>query len=969
VRDSDKHPTPPRTQIGVGPTARDRPSASPLSFSGMLSLDSEGTVVSPPLEPEAGADLAPGTIINQYELIRELGRGGMGVVYAARDRQLGRRVAIKFLRDVTEEVAERFLIEARATAQCPHENIVIIYEANTYESMPFMVLEMLDGHPLRHLMGEFGDGNLVPASRVVELILPVARGLACAHDRGIIHRDLKPENIHVTHAGQVKVLDFGIAKAKDAANTPGRRGGELSRSLQLTNAGVMVGTLPYMSPEQMQGGELDQRSDLFALGIIMFEMLAGKHPVEPLTTEGMFENLVSPEPMRSARTLPDVPFELAEVIDRCLAKSRDQRMPDAHELARALEALLPDRRGRRLADGESPYPGLTAFQESDADRFFGRTRDIARMVTRIRELPLTAVVGPSGVGKSSFIRAGVGPALKSSGERWDIITIRPGRQPLSALAGVVERLVERTLSVASSAPRLIDHDGMVTRIRREPGFLGTLLRERAREANGHILVFVDQLEELYTLVPDAAERQAFTAALGGIADDPTAPLRVVVSMRSDLLDRAGADVRFMEELTRGMVFLAPPDHEGLREALVAPIEMVGYRFESADMIEDMLASLAETPGALPLLQFTAGKLWDLRSRDRRLLTVESYNAIGGISGALATHADDVIASMTPAARALTRSVLRSLVTPERTRAIAELSELHQLSPDPGDTARIIDQLVGARLLVVQNRDAGSSVELVHESLIKSWPTLRRWLDDDAEDEQLRTQLAVAAKQWEAKGRAAGLLWRGEALDEARRWFDAQPRELSPRDRAFLEDAFALATRGKRRRVIALGITLSLLTAIAVVASIAFMRVRAEQAKTEEALAQVEEERDKVVAAQKDKLAAEGQMTVAEARKRDAEAKKRAAEEAERLARDQSAAKDLTIEEQNVLLKKEKAEAEKKAAEALLAKKDAERATKDAVKMADKLEANRKELEIKLAAERKLREEAERRGKGLSKELK
>ncbi|MBA2542157.1 MAG: serine/threonine-protein kinase PknK, partial [Deltaproteobacteria bacterium] len=645
--DRDNFPTA-QTRIGVGPTTER--GARPVSFSGMVSLDTEGTLVSAFPEPAAGSDLSPGTLINQYELIRELGRGGMGVVYAARDRQLGRRVAIKFLRDVTEEVADRFLIEARATAQCSHENIVIIYEANTYEGMPYMVLELLDGHPLRQVMGEFGSGNLLPSSRVVELILPVARGLARAHDEGIIHRDLKPENIQVTTTGGVKVLDFGIAKATSDGSAV-RRSQVVNRSLQLTNQGSLVGTLPYMSPEQMAGIDVDHRSDIFALGVIMFEMLSGEHPVTPLTSEALFENLVSEAPMRSARTIQDIPFELADIVDRCLAKQRDARMADAHELARCLEALLPDRRGRRLADGESPYPGLSAFQESDADRFFGRGRDIARMVARIREQPMTAVVGPSGVGKSSFVRAGVGPALKSSGERWDIVTIRPGRQPIASLASILERV----LGAGVSSPSLMTHEQLLDRIRREPGYLGTVLRERARENGGHILVFVDQLEELYTLVADPAERQAFTSALGGIADDVTAPLRVVVSMRSDLLDRAGNDVRFMEELTRGMVFLTAPDREGLREALVAPIEMVGYRFESPDMVEDILAALADTSGALPLLQFAAAKLWDARSRDRRLLTVESYNAIGGITGALATHADDVVASMSSSARMVART--------------------------------------------------------------------------------------------------------------------------------------------------------------------------------------------------------------------------------------------------------------------------------------------------------------------------
>src|SRR5262249_15135319 len=162
--------------------------------------------------------------------------------------------------------------------------------------------------------------------------------------------------------------------------------------------------------------------------------------------------------------------------------------------------------------------------------FFGRAGDIARMVARVRERPLTAVVGSSGVGKSSFVRAGVAPALKASGERWEVLTLRPGRHPLAALASTVER-------------------AGVTQLRNEPGYIGFMLRERARSLDGQLLVFVDQFEELYTLVQDAGERRAFTAALLAIADDAAAPLRVVLSMRADFLDRVADDARFTEELS------------------------------------------------------------------------------------------------------------------------------------------------------------------------------------------------------------------------------------------------------------------------------------------------------------------------------------------------------------------------------------------------------------------------------------
>ncbi|HEY6038273.1 MAG TPA: serine/threonine-protein kinase, partial [Kofleriaceae bacterium] len=377
----------------------------------------------------SGVGLAPGTRIGKYELIRELGRGGMGLVFAARDTQLGRRVAIKFLLNATRTVAERFIVEAQTTAQCNHENIVIIHEVNQLDDMPFMVLEFLEGQTLRATMGSFGASALMPPSRVVELMLPIARALARAHGMGIVHRDLKPENVFVTSTGQVKVLDFGIAKALGTRDQP--RPGAINRTMfstdqptNLTREGAMVGTLPYMSPEQMGMGEVDARSDIWAVGIMLWEMLLGKHPVEPLTTDALITNAISEDPMPSLReAAPHLPDSLIALVTGCLRKRHVERIPSASELVRRLEDMLPGRQGRQLGEGESPYPGLTAFQETDANRFFGRSRDISRMVARVRELPITAIVGPSGVGKSSFIRAGVGPALKASGEHWE-----PGRK-------------------------------------------------------------------------------------------------------------------------------------------------------------------------------------------------------------------------------------------------------------------------------------------------------------------------------------------------------------------------------------------------------------------------------------------------------------------------------------------------------------------------------------------------------------
>ena len=729
--------------------------------------------------------LSPGAMVHGYELIRELGRGGMGVVWAARDVRLGRRVAIKFVLHAERAAAERFLVEARATAQCDHENIVVVHAADEHLGMPYMVLEFLEGQTLREVMQA---QPRLPPSRVGELMLPVARALARAHERGIIHRDLKPENVFVTAAGAVKVLDFGIATALGSAADE-----------------TMVGTLAYMSPEQMGLDTIDHRSDVWAVGVMMFELLAGHHPVDPPTQQALINNAADDAPMPSLGG-----DALAMIVDACLRKVKHQRIGSAAELADRLAALAPR---RRIGADDNPYPGLTAFQERDADRFFGRTREIARMVARVRERPLIGVVGPSGAGKSSLVRAGLLPALASSGDPWIAITLRPGRYPLSALAGLAPGL----------DPALIAA---------QPGLLAAGLRERARQAGAHLLVFVDQFEELYTLVGDPAQRRAFTAALAGIADDASTPLRVIVSMRSDFVDRVAEDPRFADELARGMMFLTTPDPAGLREALVEPIEMVGYRFESPAIVDEMLAALQATPGALPLLQFAAARLWDARDRDRRLLTLASYRAIGGISGALATHADEVLAGMDQTARRTAQRIFRSLVTPERTRAIGELAELEQL----GDTARrVLDQLIAARLLVVQQRGdtGGSTLEIVHESLIDRWPTLRRWLDADEEDAALLTQLSAAAKQWDQRGRPSGLLWQGEALEETLRWRRQRPRELSDRDRAFVDAATALSRRGARRRRTLSIAAFVVLGAIATGAIVGFLRVRSAEQVAEE----------------------------------------------------------------------------------------------------------------------------------------
>jgi serine/threonine protein kinase len=952
--------------FGPGPVAEGAPTPSPFTpapaFTPMPASQADAGTgswdVSTGVHSQAAAP-RPGVRIHQYELIREIGAGGMGTVFLARDTRLGRRVAIKFLQSNHPELTQRFLIEARATARCSHENIVVIYEVGEHFGSPYMVLEFLKGAPLtRQLEG----GQKLPYTRAVELMLPVLRALAVAHEQNIVHRDLKPDNIFVTEGGTLKVLDFGIAKvvqgdgpfaaerpmSSDAIRLPSESELAEGGNTELTRRGTIVGTMKYMAPEQWGIGiEVDHRADIWAAGVLLYRMIAGRHPLYPLDGSQLVVVAMLDRPMpRLREAVSDVPKELADVIDRCLLKRKEDRWPSARELLAALEPFQASRfHTRELRIDESPYAGLSSFQENDAARFFGRGREIAAMVTRLRDRPLMAVVGGSGVGKSSFVRAGVVPALKRSGEAWETLIIRPGRSPMAALANLVSPLVGTSPTLADE---VAEQQKLAQKLTGEPGHLGTLLRSRARRENRRILLFVDQFEELYTLVSDPDERAAFTACLAAVADDATAPLRVVLSIRADFLDRVSEDQGFLGELSQGLFFLGAPSRDGLRDALVQPAEMAGYQFEMPAIVEDMLDHLETTPGALPLLQFAAAKLWEQRDSARHLLTHHSYAAMGGIAGALASHADSVMAELSPQAQTLGRALFLRLVTPEHTRAIVAMDELRELSRDTGEIQRLLEQLVAARLLLVQStggdQGASSTVEIVHESLIHSWPTLRRWLDETQDDAALLDQLRTAARQWQAKNRDPGLLWRGDTADEARRWYRRYHGPLSDVQKAYLDAVFAQALSAQRRRrqaVIAGFAAMGVLITAAVVAL--FIIRGAKQAA----------DRNAIAAQQSAVLATTAQK---EAEERLAEVQRKEAERlaAETRARKSSDALDLTAEElrktnEELLLaldeanasreraKKAKETAEENAEQALAAQKEAEAARQDAVKAKDKVE--------------------------------
>ena len=301
--------------------------------------------------------LAAGSRLGPYEILAPIGAGGMGEVYRARDPRLGREVAIKVLPESFAQDADRlkrFEQEARAAGVLNHPNITAVYDIGSAEGAPYIVTELLEGETLR---ARLGPGALSPR-KAIDYAVQIAKGLAAAHEKGIVHRDLKPENLFVTRDGRIKILDFGLAKLTQ----PGEKGekSEAPTATAGTEPGVVLGTMGYMSPEQVRGHAADARSDIFAFGAILYATLAGQRAFRGDTAADTISAILTREPPDLTQTNRDIHAGLDRIVRHCLEKNPEERFQSAHDIAFALDALtaLSSSSGTAIRVGARPRLAL-----------------------------------------------------------------------------------------------------------------------------------------------------------------------------------------------------------------------------------------------------------------------------------------------------------------------------------------------------------------------------------------------------------------------------------------------------------------------------------------------------------------------------------------------------------------------------------------------------------------------------------
>lgn len=778
--------------------------------------------------------------IKGYEIEEQIGKGGFGEVYRAFQPEIEREVAIKAILPShanQPEFIRRFQIEAQLVARLEHPHIVPLYDYWRDPEGAYLVMRWLRGGSLLDVVKGRDDLSL---DKVAEMLEQITSALSVAHRNNVVHQDIKPANILMDDDGNAYLTDFGIAH-------------DLKTNINLAKdtpeSEIMHGSPAYISPEHLQRKPITPRSDIYSLGLLLFEVLTHRQPFEGAELMQLFNHHLRTQLPRLQEHKPELPEELNFVIHRATMKDPGARYDDVRQLAEdfrsivegdGIDASQPVGRVQQTSLSEAgiseystviynPYKGLRAFEEADSQDFFGRDALVEEMLQKMRDGSqyerFIAVVGPSGSGKSSAVKAGLVPELREVTDaalrNMFVVTMTPGAHPMRQLEGALLRV----------ATRADDH--FLNMLQSDDFDLHSLAALALPADDSELLLVIDQFEEVFTLAERERERKHFLQTLVKAATQRNSRVRIIITLRADFYHRPLQVDGLGTMVSQRTVVVLPMARDALEQAIVGPANRAGLLLE-AGLSDRIVDDVMDASGSLPLLQFALTELYE--RRDGSTLTQAAYTNIGGISGAIARRAGELYEQLAPPHQRAARQMFLRLVQPgegtEDTRRRAPQAEILSLQGDRAMFKEVLEQFGKYRLLTFDYEavSRAPTVEIAHEALIRSWAKLRGWLDENRDRLRLQARLMQAVAEWEHGERDPSFLASGARLEEFETLMDSE-LPLSDDEHAYLRDSIAqrekMLRQRRRNRLFLIG---TAVFAVVMAAVIAVLYVQAENAR-------------------------------------------------------------------------------------------------------------------------------------------
>lgn len=741
----------------------------------------EGQTRFPELETSRLPPPVPGSFdrsVPGYELRDRFGPGSIGILYRAFQPGVGREVLVEVIDRASSAdngFIKAFEADAHRLALLDHQNIAKVLDYWRRPDGAFLVYPFPRG-------GNLVDRSDLDPDRVVD---QVASALAYAHSLGIIHGSLRPDRVVLDEVGNASLIGFPVA------------GMSTWRS---------IGFPAYVAPETLTGGAPTVATDVFALAVLAHELRNGPPP---------------PDPPHDA----DIP-----ALARALATNPEDRQSSVAEFVDQLNQRPAPQAGRSPTESRNPYKGLAPFHELDAADFFGRSTAVDELVDSLSNSPFLAIVGPSGIGKSSIARAGLIPAIRAGrvpgSEDWLVTHMLPGADPFLELRRAVERVAtEQPLSVSEALAA------------RQPDALSHVAEVLVDQSP--LLVLVDQFEELFTLTAEGERAQFLDLITTAVASGDA---RFVVTLRADFVDQPLYHSDFAELFRQSLVALRAPTATELTDIITRPAHGVGVSIDP-DLIQRMVTEVHDQPGALPLLQHALTELFDARSTNR--IDESSYQAVGGIEGSLARRAEAIYQHLDGGEQdAIQQAFLRMVTVSDDgppTRRRLRVADIDHL-----DVGQSVERFAAARMVTYDNdpKARTPTIEVAHEALLTHWPRLASWIDGAREELVLSRRLGEATQEWLANDRDPGHLLTGGRLAQHQAWTAGTTLALTSHEQELVDasvagDATARAQRRRRRHTVLAAFAGAAAVGL-VLAVVAFRQAslasRAEAQATAEALA-------------------------------------------------------------------------------------------------------------------------------------